>query len=266
MIACPNRARSQPGSKTYRTCCEQRQTAAVILEIVTHPVAKSLRSRRIKNPVAPVSALGTWAVDATAKELHVRLGRPDAQFEEAVISLRRQIWSALDKANEAVKPLKDIALAKQRLREALPHLDDLIALLDRSSTAHALGTLPSALRQIGEDPRGCTEALASLEKLPELRAALASVASRDVKRGSKGTPFEDAFIQELAEIWLKITGTLPPQVVKEAKTRRGIGYLFYPFVDGAFSDIQQPKLGLKKRIRRVLSARYKFLLEVSRRQ
>ena len=242
-------------SKTYRTCREQRQNAGIILEIVTHSTAKSLRNRRIQKPVAPVSAFGTWAVDATAKELHARLERPDAQFKEEVISLRRQILSALDKANEAVGQLRRPALARKRLRESLRHLDDLIAMLDLSSTAHALTSLPSALSCLGEDPSQWTDVLSALDRLPELRRAVALVVERKQRRGSKGTPFEDAFITGLAEIWQKQTGTRPPKVVKDAKTRRNIGHLFYPFVERAFLDIQQPNRGLRKRIRRVLSSR-----------
>ena len=216
-------------------------------------VVKSFRRRSIEDLPLMLGEFGTWAADATAKELHARLALPDAQFGEEVLSLRSQIWSALDKANEMVLPLRGIALAKQRLREALPHLKDLIALLDRSSTVHAIGTLPWALGQVGEDPKGCTETLASLEELPRLREIVAH-AAKD-QRGSKGTPFEDAFILGLAEIWQKRTGSRPPKVVKEAVTRRSIGYLFYPFVERAFLDIGQPSGGLMKRIRRVLSER-----------
>lgn len=241
-------------SKTYWTSFERR-FGAIELTVVPSPlnVAESFRKRSIENLPPLLGEFGTWAVDASAKELHARLARPDPQFGEEILSLRSQICSALEEANEAVKPLKSIALAKQRLREALPHLDDLIALLGRSSTAHALGTLPCALGQVGEDPKRYNETLSSLEELPRLRGLVAH-AAKD-QRGSKGTPFEDTFILGLAEIWQNRTGSRPPKVVKEAKTRRSIGYLFYPFVERAFSDIGQPSRGLMKRIRRVLGAR-----------
>lgn len=239
--------------KTYRTCHEQ-QKGGVDVEIVTHFVAKSLRKRLIRKPAPLPGAIGTWAVDATAKELHVRLRRSDAQFEEQVISLRRQVLSAFDKANKAVEPLNKLALARKRLRESGPHLDDLIALLNRTSTAHALNALPNALSYFGGNPKRWTDVLSALGQLPELRRTVTPVVERNQRRGSKGTPFEDAFITGLAEIWQKLTGTRPPKVVKDAKTRRSIGHLFYPFVERAFSDIQQSNDGLKKRIRRVLSS------------
>ena len=249
----PNPGEIAAWSKTYWTSFERRLGAIELTPVPSLNVVKSFRRRSIENLPPLLGEFGTWAVDATAKELHARLTLPDPQFGEEVLSLRSQLWSALDKANEAVRPLKRIALAKQRLREALRHLDDLIALLGGSSTAHALGTLSCALGQVGEDPKRCTEALSSLDELPRLRETVAH-AAKD-RRGSKGTPFEDAFILGLAEIWQKRTGSRPPKVVKEAKMRRSIGYLFYPFVERAFSDIGQPSRGLMKRIRRVLDAR-----------
>jgi hypothetical protein len=248
----PNPGEIAAWSKTYWTSFEQRPGGTTELTSAID-VPKSLRRRLSEGPPPFLGEFGSWAVDATAKELHVWFARPDTEFADKVIALRCKVWSAFEKANNAVKPLKQIAVARQRLRDALPHLDDLIALLDRASTGYSLEHLPSALTQLGEGGAHWINLLSTLEQLGELRSTVASAAKRDQKRGSKGTPFEDAFIRELAEIWQTITKSSPPKVVKETKSRRTIGYLFHAFVDEAFSDIRQPKRGLAKRIRRILS-------------
>ena len=190
-------------SKTYWTSFERRPEGMSVFSEGTSQsdVPKSLRRRSTENLPPLLGEFGTYAVDATAKELHEWLALPDNQFSDEVFLLRRQIWWALDKANETVKPLKASALEKQRFREALPHLDDLMAILNRSS--HVLGTLPSASHRIGANQKVWRDVLLSLENLPTLRETVANAARG--QRGSKGTPFEDAFILGLAEIWQQRT-------------------------------------------------------------
>ncbi len=125
--------------------------------------------------------------------------------------------------------------------------------MDRDSTAHALNGLPTALGHFGEDPERWVALLSALDQLPELHALVGSVLKSQQRRGSLGTPFDDAFIRGLAKIWKERTGHRAPQVVKDAPSRRGSGHLFGPFVERAFSDIGQPSDGLEGRIRRVLS-------------
>jgi hypothetical protein len=252
-------------SKTYWTSFERRP--ANTLELSSNSdIPKSLRRRSTEKPPPPFfGPFGSWAVDAVVNELfewfaqeaklnRAKIKRRHAKFPDAVIAMRCEVWSAFEKANDAVKPLKRISIARQRLRESLRHLDDLIVLLDRGSTADTLHNLPSALTQLGDDGARWTRVISALATLPQLRCAAASAAKRDLKRGSKGTPFEDAFVRELVKIWRKLTRTLPPKMLKEAKFRRGVGHLFYKLVDAAFSDVQQSKSGLTKRIRRVVSS------------
>lgn len=239
-------------SKMYTTTLEKREKGRVIVAFDIPHTASSLRRRRIEKAPSLSASIGEWAVDTTVKELREFLQPPDAHLDEDVVSLRRQVLFALEKADEAVEPLRKQALEKERLRKALPNLDDLIHTIERDATAHALNGLPAALSYFGENPKRWASVLSALEQLPELRSLVAHVFKRQQRRGSLGTPFEDAFIRGLAEIWQKQTGNRPPKVVKQAKTRRSMGYMFPAFVERAFLDIGEPVRGLERRIRRVL--------------